>query len=141
MMVSQKSFNSITRPYVSSNERQATIGEVNVSSVLANLVRLWTDNTSWNLTHHLSRASHPRWSRPSFTKDGRVHRGGLVHLLLRMDEFTGPSNLGNFHSGYGSYPNSPNSSTLGTVTKQIIVPRILYKASSMKGKGIQTILL
>ena len=90
-MVSQKSSNSITRPYVSSNERQAMInqiGEVNVPSVLANLVRLWTDNTSWNLTHHLSRASRPRWSRPSFTKDGRVHRGGLVHLLLRMDEFT-----------------------------------------------------
>ena len=56
-----------------------------------------------------------------------------------MDEFTGPSNPGNFHSGYGSYPNSPDSSTLGTVTKQITVPHILYKASSMKGKGIQTI--
>ena len=68
-----------------SDERQATInqiGEVNVPSILTNLVRLWTDNTSWNPTHHhLSRASRPRWtsspwrSRPSFTKDGRVHHG------------------------------------------------------------------
>ena len=80
--------------------KEAMIGEVNVPSVLANLVRIWTDNTLWNPTQ----ASLPRWSRPSFTKDGRVHRGSLVHLLLRMDEFTSPSNLGNFHSGYGSYP-------------------------------------
>ena len=91
-MVSQKSSNSITRSYVLSNERQAMINQVskvNVPSVLANLVHLWTDNTSWNLTHHhLSRASRPRWSRPSLTKDGRVHLGGLVHLLLKMDEFT-----------------------------------------------------
>ena len=31
-------------------------------------------------THHLRRASLPRWSCPSFTKDGRAHRGSLVHL-------------------------------------------------------------
>ena len=31
-------------------------------------------------THHLRRASLPRWSRPSSTKGGRAHRGGLVHL-------------------------------------------------------------
>ena len=50
LMVSQKTSNSITRPYVSSNERQATTnqtGEVIVPNVLANLVRLWTDETSW----------------------------------------------------------------------------------------------
>ena len=124
-MVSQKSSNSITRPYVSSNERQATInqiGEVNVPSVLANLVRLWMDNTSWNLTHHLSRASRPRWSRPSFTKDGRVHHG-TAHptqvTSIAVMEVT---------------PNSTDSSTLGTVTKQITALHILYKDSSMKGK-------
>ena len=131
-MVSQKSSNSITRPYVSSNERQAMINQiskVNVPSVLANLVRLWTDNTSWNLTHHhLSRASRPRWtsspwrSRPSFTKDGRVHHG-TAHptqvTSIAVMEVT---------------PNSLDSSTLGTVTKQITIPHILYKDSSMKGK-------
>ena len=49
-MVSQKTSNSITCPYVSSNERQATTnqtGEVIILSVLANLVCLWTDETSW----------------------------------------------------------------------------------------------
>ena len=131
MMVSQKTSNSITRPYVSSNKRQATIneiGEVNVPSVLANLVRLWTDNTSWNLTHHhLSRASRPRWSCPSFIKDGRVHHG-----TTRPTQVTSIAVM-------EVTPNSPNSSTLGTVTKQITVPHILYKDSSMKGKGIQTI--
>ena len=57
LMVSQKSSNSITRPYVSSNERQAMInqiGEVNVPSVQANLVRLWTRLPHGNLTHHHS---------------------------------------------------------------------------------------
>ena len=34
-------------------------------------------------------------------------------------------------------PNSPDSSTLGTVIKQITVPHILYKDSSMKGKAFR----
>ena len=34
-------------------------------------------------------------------------------------------------------PNSPNSSTLGKVIKQITVPHILYKDSSMRGKGFK----
>ena len=34
-------------------------------------------------------------------------------------------------------PNSPNSSTLGTVIKQITIPHILYKDSSMRGKAFR----
>ena len=34
-------------------------------------------------------------------------------------------------------PNSPDSSTLGTVIKQITVPHILYKDSSMRGKAFK----
>ena len=34
-------------------------------------------------------------------------------------------------------PNSPDSSTLGMVIKQITVPHILYKDSSMKGKAFR----
>ena len=75
-MVSQKSSNSITRPYVSSNERQATTnqtGEVIVPSVLDNLVR--PDPMGILPIIIRARASRLRWSHLSLIKDGRVHHG------------------------------------------------------------------
>ena len=63
-----------------------------------------------------------------------------------MDEFTGLN-----YNYYGTSrpsevtsiavmevtPNSPDSLTLGTVIKQITVPHILYKDSSMRGKAFK----
>ena len=63
-----------------------------------------------------------------------------------MDEFTGLN-----YNYYGTSrpsevtsiavmevtPNSPDSSTLGTIIIQITVPHILYKDSSMKGKAFR----
>ena len=125
-MVSQKTSNSITRPYVSSNERQATTnqtGEVIVPNVLANLVR--PDLMEILFIIIQARASHRRWSRSSLIKDGRVHHGMACPTQvtsIAVMEVT---------------PNSPDSSTLGTVIKQITVPHILYKDSSMKGKSFR----
>ena len=63
-----------------------------------------------------------------------------------MDEFTG-LNYNYYGTSHPSEvtsiavmevtPNSPDSSTLGMVIKQITVPHILYKDSSMKGKAFR----
>ena len=72
-----------------------------------------------------ARASRPRWSRPSLIKDQRVHHGTALPTYvtsIAVMEVT---------------PNSTDYSTVGTVTKQITIPHVLYKDSSMKGKAFR----
>ena len=51
--------------------KEATIGEEKIPSVLANLVYIWTIDTSWNLL---------------IIYAGQAFQDGLVHLSLKMDE-------------------------------------------------------
>ena len=59
--------------------KEATIGEEN-SKRSGKPHPYMDEQYLMESTHHLRRASLPRWPHPSFTKDGRAHRGGLVHL-------------------------------------------------------------
>ena len=71
-------------------------------------------------------------------KDGRVHRIELLSAKFYINYYgtSRPTEVTSIVVMEVT-PNSPNSSTLGTIIKQIIVPHILYKDSSMKGKGFR----
>ena len=71
-------------------------------------------------------------------KDGRVHRIELLSTKFYINYYgtSRPTEVTSI-AVMEVTPNSPDSSTLGTVIKQITVPHILYKDSSMKGKAFR----
>ena len=71
-------------------------------------------------------------------KDGRVHQIKLLNTKFYINYYgTGHPTEVTSIAVMEVTPNSPNSSTLGKVIKQITVPHILYKDSSMRGKGFK----
>ena len=71
-------------------------------------------------------------------KDGRVHRIELLSAKFYINYYgtSRPTEVTSV-AVMEVTPNSPDSSTLGTVIKQITIPHILYKDSSMKGKAFR----
>ena len=71
-------------------------------------------------------------------KDGRVHWIELLSAKFYINYYgtSRPTEVTSI-AVMEVTPNSPDSSTLGTIIKQITVPHILYKDSSMKGKAFR----
>ena len=71
-------------------------------------------------------------------KDGRVHWIKLLSAKFYINYYgtSRPTEVTSI-AIMEVTPNSPNSSTLGTVIKQITIPHILYKDSSMRGKAFR----
>ena len=71
-------------------------------------------------------------------KDGRVHWIKLLSAKFYINYYGTicPTEV-TFIAVMEVTPNSPDSLTLGTVIKQITIPHILYKDSSMRGKAFR----